>query len=243
MSNYQENGSGPLPAEAGTVTQLFQIASHDLKSPLSNLRMAEHLLRERLESDPESIHILDMIRLTLDNMQIVIHDLLEVIELQSRHVAISLKPVSLHDVLITVFSQYEYPARSKQIEFSLNCDNRLVMADEKRLTQILSNFVSNAIKYSPHGSRITLTSISQHDRVRIVVADEGPGISEAERTQLFTEFGRLSSRPTGTETCTGLGLWIVWQLAVVMNGRVGADFPDEGGSHFWVELPAHQQQT
>lgn len=224
-------------------TRLFHIASHDLKSPLGNLRLAEHLLRERLD-DEESVHILDMIRLTLDNMQTVINNVLEVMELQRSPISLNLGPVALREVALSIFGQYEYLAQSKQIEFEIDCEDEIVHADEKRLSQILSNLISNAIKYSPYGTHICLSSIISHqDRVRIVVADEGPGIKEEERQRLFTEFGRLSSRPTGNETSTGLGLWIVKQLTELLKGRVGADFPDEGGSHFWVELPMWRPQN
>jgi signal transduction histidine kinase len=73
--------------------------------------------------------------------------------------------------------------------------------------------------------------------VRCEVADNGPGVPVAERGALFTEHARLSNRPTAGEESTGLGLSIVKQLIESDGGRVGADFPPEGGSVFWFELP------
>lgn len=73
--------------------------------------------------------------------------------------------------------------------------------------------------------------------MRVSVADQGPGIPEDERSQLFEAFSKLSTRPTGGESRTGLGLWITKQLVVIHRGAIGADFPDSGGSIFWVELP------
>jgi signal transduction histidine kinase len=74
-------------------------------------------------------------------------------------------------------------------------------------------------------------------RVRCTVADNGPGVPAAERGLLFTEHAQLSNRPTGGEESTGLGLSIVKQLIEGDGGRVGADFPAEGGAEFWFELP------
>ncbi|NJL57929.1 ATP-binding protein, partial [bacterium] len=73
--------------------------------------------------------------------------------------------------------------------------------------------------------------------LRINVADQGPGIPPKERHLLFTEFGKLTPRPTGQESSTGLGLWIVKSLVELMNGSVGVECPPDGGSIFWVELP------
>ena len=73
--------------------------------------------------------------------------------------------------------------------------------------------------------------------VRICVADGGPGIPPEERRKLFKMFSKLSTRPTGGETSTGLGLWIVKELTQLQGGRVGVDQRGGGGSLFWVELP------
>jgi signal transduction histidine kinase len=78
------------------------------------------------------------------------------------------------------------------------------------------------------------------DWKRITVKDSGPGVPEHERARLFEMFSKLTPRPTGSETSTGLGLWIVKQLTLLQGGRVGADFPDEGGSVFWIDLPAYK---
>jgi len=75
-------------------------------------------------------------------------------------------------------------------------------------------------------------------RVRTEVADDGPGVPAAERARLFTEYARLSARPTGGEESTGLGLSIVKQLVESQGGTVGAEFPAAGGAVFWFELPA-----
>ena len=122
----------------------------------------------------------------------------------------------------------------------LQCGNieGVTLADYRRLHQILSNLVSNAIKFSPPIRIVTLSSEQKADRVHITVADQGPGIPPGERADLFKPFSKLSPRPTGGESSTGLGLWIVKEQVTLQNGAVTADFPADGGSHFRVELPA-----
>ena len=114
----------------------------------------------------------------------------------------------------------------------------MISADRERVTQVLNNLISNAIKYSPRGSTVTLWTELQAHSVRICVSDQGPGIPAEERGRLFTQFGKLSTRPTEGENSTGLGLWIVKHLVTLLNGQVGVECPPEGGSIFWIELPA-----
>jgi signal transduction histidine kinase len=74
--------------------------------------------------------------------------------------------------------------------------------------------------------------------VQIYVADQGPGIPPQDHDRLFTEFGKLTPRPTGGESSTGLGLWIVKHLIALQQGQVGLISPSDGGSIFWIEMPS-----
>ncbi len=111
------------------------------------------------------------------------------------------------------------------------------MADRRLLMQVLGNLVGNALKFSPHNSVVMIWSEGDEHWVRINVADQGPGIPFEERKNLFQMFSKLSVRPTGSETSTGLGLWIVKNLVEMQGGKVGVDCPPDGGSIFWFELP------
>ena len=216
---------------------LVRMASHDLKSPLNNIRLAEAIVRRTASERLEVAQSLDMIRLMVDSMGDIISNYLDVIELHAGHLQVKLKPISLKDVVTNVVSQYSFAARKKSIQLQVKADDGWVIADTQRLVQVLGNLVSNAIKYSPYDSEVTIVTTSQDGCGVIMVADAGPGILTEERDRLFQEFGRLSTRPTGGESSSGLGLWIVKQLIEAQNGTVGADFPKAGGSRFWVALP------
>ena len=136
--------------------------------------------------------------------------------------------------------QCSLAAQSKNIslEFQLPPGPILVSGNLGHTHQILSNYTSNALKYSPPGSLACLSAERKDHCWRVEVRDQGPGILPEERPKLFLEFPKLSNRPTGGETSTGLGLSIVKSLAEAQGGKVGADFPAVGGSAFWLEMPS-----
>jgi len=219
-------------------SQLFRIASHDLKNPLGNIRMAVHLLRGEMADNPNVLQILNTISLTTDNMRDVITNFLDMVEIQSGKINVKNDAVDLRSVIMNVLSQNEYTSAQKNIELKFGETSGCVMGDAQRVVQIVTNLVSNAIKYSPHHTKIQVWTEMRGDRWRVSVADEGPGIPEEERHLLFQEFSRLSPRPTGGESSTGIGLWIVNHLVEAQDGQAGVDFPEAGGSIFWIELPA-----
>lgn len=219
--------------------RLFRMASHDLKSPLNNIRIAEGILRLAPAEGGEARHALDTIGLMVDNMSDIISNFLDMMEVRTGKLELTIKPVNLRDVQTNVVNQYRFAAKKKNIRLELGTTEGWVLADPQRLMQALGNLVSNAIKFSLNDSNVTVSSARQCGCGVIIVADEGPGIPSFERDSLFKEYGRLSTRPTGGESSSGLGLWIVKQLMHAQNGSVGAEFPENGGSRFWISLPAY----
>jgi signal transduction histidine kinase len=218
--------------------RLLRMASHDLKSPLTNIRMAEFVLREVVGDNQEGNEILDMVVSTVENMQNVISEFLDSAPLHDGKIDLKLKETAVEQVIVDVMQQYGPTATNKSIQLVTEALPGKVMADPARLEQVIGNLVSNAIKYSPKDSVVTVWSDFLGERVRINVADQGPGIPPTEQHLLFTEFGKLTPRPTAGESSTGLGLWSVKQLMSLHNGTVGVDCPPDGGSVFWIELPA-----
>jgi two-component system, sensor histidine kinase and response regulator len=220
--------------------RFLRIATHDLKSPLNSIRLAQYYLRTIVGSDPTGIDALDIIEDTVNTMNELVEDFLDSSALQTGKTDLNLQQVEMEGVLWEVIARYSVTANRKNITLLMGKSQGNALADTSRLAQIIGNLVSNAIKYSPHDHIVTVSSrLVKGDKVRISVADEGPGVPLDERPQLFQAFSKLSNRPTGGESSTGLGLWIVKELAQMHNGTAGADFPPEGGSIFWVELPAY----
>ena len=217
--------------------QLLRMATHDLKIPLTNVRMAENMIWRFIEPGPESAQAMESMSLALDSMQQVVEDFLDAFSVR-HNLRVNIEPVALDRVLLDVMLQHSVAAARKGIQLSVDESGLDVLADNQRLTQIINNLVSNAVKYSPYNTTTRLwTRVFPDGVVRICVQDHGPGVPVEERHLLYTEFGQLSARPTGQEGSTGLGLWIVKRLAEAMDGKVGVEFPRQGGSCFWIELP------
>jgi CheY-like chemotaxis protein len=113
-----------------------------------------------------------------------------------------------------------------------------LLGDRDRLVQVLTNLVSNAIKFSPRGGRVEIRAEAPaRDRVRISVADEGPGIAAAQLHKLFGKFQQLDSSDTRTLGGTGLGLAISRAIVAEHDGTIGVESPEGRGATFWFELP------
>jgi signal transduction histidine kinase len=218
-----------------------RIVSHDLKGPLTNIRMAQFMLRDILNENDEASSILDNMDATLNGMIEMLRVFLEAMD--SQRLEPKIAALSAHDLIVQAIEQYRLAAQRKNIRLAMRDSDRLVLADERLLSQMIGNLLSNAVKFSPRGTETALWTEEHGDAVRICVADQGPGIPPDERRRLFQMFSKLSTRPTAGESSTGLGLWIVKELAQIQNGRVGVDQPAAGGSVFWVELPSVPPQA
>lgn len=220
-----------------TQLNLAEMASHDLRHPMTNIRISEVMLRE-LTLDDHNKPFLDSLLLSINNMEMMFDDFMSAMLLGER--ILKLGAVDLQTCVDHVYLQYLVSASNKNILLEQGQLNYLIYGDMNATEQIINNLVSNAIKYSFFDSRIYVTAEVDCDDILFQVIDYGQGIKPDERSVLFTRFGRVSSRPTNNEPTVGLGLWIVRQLTERMGGEVGAYFPDEGGSVFWVKLPHYQ---
>lgn len=223
-----------LEAAQQEQAQLARIIRHDLQNPLLNLQMAAALLEEH----PNDQTVLTSMQYSLQTMYEMIDEFAEAFAIKSA-LDLQLSSLSAEQLVLNVSQQYLIAATQKDITIDYGDLTGEIYADRKAMQRILANLFSNAVKYSPLGGTINVWTEITNAHLRIYISDQGAGIPAAERDRLFTEFGKLSTRPTAQESSTGLGLWIVKQLAEAQGGTVGADFPADGGSVFWVELPLH----
>ncbi len=224
--------------------RFLQIAAHDLKNPLSHVLLGAGLLREADLSTPEGVaefnNIVDFMELAAEVMKDIISDFLDFRALQTGSLALQVAPTDLNDLAHRIVRQYSLSAERRGIVLEADLDPDLpgCQADSNRLAQAASNYVSNAIKFSPDGTHIVVrTLLTEEGFLRLEVDDNGPGISEEEMPLLFEEFARLSNRPLGGEKSSGIGLSIVRRLVELHGGRVGAKRREEGGMRFWFEIP------
>jgi signal transduction histidine kinase len=226
--------------------RFLQIAAHDLKNPLSHIMLGVGLLREAnlstLQGRTEFENIVDAMELAATTMKTIISDFLDFQALQTGLLVLRMENVELNELIQRILYQYSLVAETRQIVLEADLDSTLpeCEADPNRLAQAVSNYISNAIRFSPDGSRIVVrTTATIEGFLRFEVEDNGPGIPEEEMALLFQDFTRLSSKPTDDEKSSGVGLSIVRGLIELHSGRVGADRRAGGGMRFWFEIPPH----
>jgi len=234
-----------LAEEANKVkSQLLNVAAHDLKRPLISIKGFADILQHDAEASPSSKDIVAMIHQLSANMLHSVNRLLDSATLERDALVLYRQLIDMSRLAEFVGESQRPQAEAKQQTIDLNLEpfgRALVNADEARLRDAIDNLVSNAIKFSPRGSTVRLTVQRRFDVVRCEVSDQGPGLTEDDHKQLFQRFSRLTARPTGGETSTGFGLWIVKQIVDLHGGRVWAESSQGSGSTFVIEIPAYEE--
>lgn len=217
--------------------RFMRIAGHDLRNPLCLILMSGELAR-RKGATPEVSEYLESINSSAQQMRRIIDTFLNIRKPGDNHRG-AMDRSDLNLIAAAVAAQNEPAVERKNLLLSLELAERLPLAKAEAgsIYQALSNYVSNAIKFHSPGGKIVVRTYQSETRIRAEVQDGGPGVSPGERSRLFSEYSQISNPPTGGEDSTGLGLSIVKQLVESEKGVVGADFPPEGGSVFWFEVP------
>lgn len=227
--------------------EFMGIAAHDLKNPLAAIQMTvSMLLRYRDKTSPEEIERkLGTILVVIERMTGIITNLLEVNALESGTMNLTPTAVDIAVLVEQIADDYRERAVSKGITIHVHAQTPTLyaFADKTAIIGVLENLISNALKYSPHERNVFLRVRISERGARVEVQDEGPGLSDEDKTKLFGKFARLSAQPTGSEHSTGLGLSIVKKLVEAMNGRVWCESELGQGATFVVELPVVEGVT
>lgn len=218
---------------------LMRMAAHDLRGPLGGLLLNLDLLRME-NVTAEGGQALDRMMLLSHQMIHMVRNLLDVEALENGSRNFRPEPIDFVAAVRESLATATVVAQRKGIAVDFDPTPGLppVMADRSALRQVTDNLLSNAIKYSPTGTTVTvrLARAPEH-RLRLTVADQGPGVSPEDMPRLFQRYVCLSARPTGGELSTGLGLSIVRELVERMEGRVWCESTPGEGASFLVELP------
>jgi two-component system, sensor histidine kinase and response regulator len=230
--------------EADTMkTRLMSIVSHDLKNPLSRIQTLSSMLTTEQLEPAQQTEILTIIEQSADHMMQLIKDLLDSTATELGRIKLDPGVWPLSEIVEQVCDEYLKAATHKQQQLVLELSEKCpVNIDVRRFWQVIANLVSNAIKYSPKGSTITVRVKQHKDNVRLEVQDEGPGLTEDDQERLFGFFQRLSAQPTDGEPSTGVGLAVVEQIVNLHGGKVWCDSTPGNGAMFVVELALHHTE-
>jgi len=221
----------------GIKTNLISTVSHEIKNPLTTMRMAIHLLIEKNVGplNDRQTELAEMIRDESERMLDTLDGLLELARIDHRDQIINKDVCDVHDVVLSVILEHQELAALRSIVLEMDIDDRQpkIMADIRILCHILRNYTSNACKYANPGT-IVIRTESMGNFLRFSVIDGGPGIDKDIHNKLFERFWRI---PGESQAGTGLGLAIVKQMAESHGGKVGLDSDTGMGSTFWFDIP------
>lgn len=213
--------------------------SHELRTPLTSMNGALKLLRSGTtgELPPPARNLTDLALRNGERLELLINDMLDFNKLASGKMRVNLQPLDPGDLITEAVHSNQPVAQQFSVELvATDIPDVTVTTDPLRLRQILDNFLSNAIKFSPENSQVRVCGeLTNSDHLRITVSDQGSGVPDSFKSEIFGRFTQAETGTNRTTGGTGLGLTISRQLAGLLNGRVG--FYNNAGAHFWVELP------
>lgn len=219
--------------------QVLSIFTHDLKNPLATIVIAAELIKDE-KSNPQVIDdMCNLISKAGRKMTNTINNLLETASEEAGEIKLRFAKLNFADLIKNVVTTNQVLANKKNQKLQINTETHsFVLADENKLTEIADNLINNAIKYSQKNKNIIITIKERNSHAILEVCDEGPGLSEEDKKNLFQRFTRLSAQPTGEESAAGLGLSIVKALVEAHHGIVWAESEGKDkGSKFVVEIP------
>jgi PAS domain S-box-containing protein len=220
-------------------SEFLSSMSHELRTPLNAILGFSQLIElDRGLSDRSRGHLREVLRAGRHLLRLI-NEVLDLAHVESGRLALSPEPLRLHELVGEAAALTDPLARPRGLRLDRRvADDLVVLADRMRLKQVLLNLLSNAAKYGPAGSRVTIEAgLVAPDRVRLGVRDQGPGIPADRLEQLFQPFSRLGAEQ-GTVEGAGIGLALSRRLMELMGGRIGVDSRPGEGTEFWIELPA-----
>jgi len=213
--------------------------SHELKTPLTALREGAELLHDQVAGplSPAQRQVVSIMRDNSVKLQRLIEELLDYQRALHAAASLEVKPVLLDTLVVEAARAHELAARSKELRLEVDAEPAMLEADPDKLRSIIDNLVSNAVKFTPPGGRITVKARVQSGEAVIEVIDSGPGVAPEERESIFDLFFRGRGKGEGARIKgSGLGLAIARELVEAHGGQI-AVVPEGSSGHFRVTLP------
>ena len=224
-----------------TKSEFVSMLAHELKGPMTTVLGFSHTLRQQWDKLDEAKRnqVLEIIHKETGRLSRLVNDLLDVSRMESGALRYELEPTDLHEVLDSLLLVHTSLRSDHAVINELPPDLPKVLADKDRIRQVIINLLTNATRYSPERTTVTIGAELIHDDedtfVRMSVSDEGIGISHQDAERIFTKFAMLP-KPGWTKKGTGLGLYITKGIVEAMGGRIWVESEVGRGSTFYVTL-------
>jgi two-component system, cell cycle sensor histidine kinase and response regulator CckA len=219
-------------------SSLISTVSHELRTPLTMIQGFSELLLERDMDEKTSQEALRSINLSAERLGRLIEDLLSVSRIEAGSMDVRLAPVGLGDTIEEVGALL---GKGRDIRVEMHGELPKVIADEEMLARILTNLLSNAMKYSAPETSITVSARDADANVEVSVTDQGIGMNEEETGRLFGKFFRADRQEVRSVGGTGLGLYITKNLVEMQGGEIWVESEPGRGTTFRFTLPAQRE--
>ncbi len=220
------------------------VVSHELRTPLTSIRGSLRLLESEVKGKlPAAARpLVEIASSNTERLIRLVNDILDVEKIEAGKLALKLVPLDLAELVASALQDLRGLEGAGVVPPAEVEPGLELWGDRDRLTQVIVNLVSNAVKFSPAGAPVRVsgarTSSLGEPRVRVCVSDRGPGVRESDRAKLFGKFQQLDTGDDRPRGGTGLGLAISRAIVTEHGGTIGVFSREGGGSTFWFELPA-----
>jgi two-component system CheB/CheR fusion protein len=221
----------------------MSIASHELKTPVTSIKAYTQILQEKFIKleDENTASMLGRVDKQVDKLTQLINTLLDVARIQSGQMEYEYETVDINPFIRNIAEENQRIFPSHKIELHLT-DEDTIVTDKLRITQVLNNLISNAVKYSPDANKIIIRTKNDANEFTFAVKDFGIGISPDKHEQIFVRFFRVSESEGNRVSGLGLGLFISSQIIKQQGGKIWLESEPGKGSNFSFTLPKDQKQ-
>lgn len=223
------------------ISEFYSTVSHELRTPLTSIRGALTLVADEIvePGSEEAREMVQIARNSSERLVNIINDILDLRKIEAGKLELNFETVSGRSLISSAIQIMTGMAQKANVQLSNLMENDISLyADSSRLLQVLTNLISNAIKYSEPNKLVTLTAEATAScMVRFSVTDEGPGIPLEFQHKLFEKFQQVDSSDTRAKEGSGLGLSICKAIVLEHGGKIGLQSKPGVGTTFWFELP------
>lgn len=221
-------------------SEFISIASHQLRSPLSATKWLSDMLRKGDAGplQPKQRELADKLFEANERMVVLVNELLNVSRLEAGTTKLSPEPTAMNELLAGVIAEHDALLQSRGQKFDYaEVPLPSIPLDRLLMREVLANVISNASKYSPEGSTVTVRAENDGTQVRISVKDQGIGIPRSAQKQMFRKFFRADNAAKSVVQGTGLGLYVVKSIVELHGGKIWFESEENKGTTFYITIP------